>query len=222
MVGSDLKFTRYVIFVVSVFVSMYAIGGTPNSPSTSSRKDSAAAFLELEEAQMDSLRDHCAGLMNKRLNAGRIGAWRELVNVAKNYADVCSSVEDRFFLSKAYEDMAYALLILQDYQQALKWAQVCLNVNGQAVGCYARKAEYIEARASVSRGIMLGEHAIGMTKIEVERARQSKPDMRAVRVYRTRWYRLWEQLDLRLNLLETAVADVKSLQDGMDSEVLAQ
>ena len=82
--------------------------------------------------------------------------------------------------------------------------------------------KYIEARASVSRGIMLGEHAIGMTKIEVERARQSKPDMRAVRVYRTRWYRLWEQLDLRLNLLETAVADVKSLQDGMDSEVLAQ
>jgi hypothetical protein len=186
---------------------------------------SSTDILELEEAQMDAIRDHCAGVMHKRLNAGRVGAWRDLFNMSKSYADGCAPIEDRFLLSRAYEDMAYALLMLKDPQQALRWAQACLDANGQAVGCYIRKAEILlntnkimEARASVARGIMVGEMAIGMTKIEMERVRQVKPDLRAESIYRKRWYRNWERLDLRLSNLEESLSSIKGLQDDMDAQ----
>lgn len=180
-------------------------------------------ILEIEEAQMDAMREHCSGIMHQRLNAGRSGAWRDLFNKSKSYADACAQVEDRFLLSKAYEDMAYALYRLRDPQQALRWAQACLDANGQAIGCYIRKAEILwmmgkqmETRSTVSRGIMAGEMAVGMTKVEVERVRTNKPDPRAERIYRKRWFRNWERLDLRLTQLEEALGTIKDLQASLD------
>lgn len=184
-----------------------------------------ASILEAQEAQMDAMREYCASLMYKRLNAARSNLWRDLVNQAKSYADACRTVEDRFALSRSYEDMAYGLTMLNDHRQALRWAQACLDSNGQAVGCYARKAELLwhdgktsEARSVISRAIMAGEQAIGMTKVEMERVRQRKPDPRAEPIYRKQYMRLWEQLESRLSALDESLQTVKSMQDGMDAD----
>ncbi len=183
----------------------------------------ATAMLEAQENLMDAMREHCADLMYKRLNAARASAWREMINQAKSFADSCKPVEDRYALSKAYEDMALASWMLNDSRQAMRWAQACLDGNGQAVGCYARKAEilwstgkYQEARSVVSRGIMAGEQAVGRTKVEIENVRMRKPDPRAEPVYRRQYLRMWEQLDTRLSNLEESLQTVKSMQDGMD------
>jgi len=114
--------------------------------------------------------------------------------------------------------------MLNDPQQALRWVQACLDSNGQAVGCYAKKAEILwamgkpwEARSAVARGIMAGEQAVGMTKVEMERVRQRKPDPRAEPIYRKKYLRLWEQLELRLSSLDDSLQTVKAMQDGMDT-----
>jgi hypothetical protein len=75
----------------------------------------------------------------------------------------------------------------------------------------------MEARSSVNRAIMVGEQAIGMTKVEMERTRQRKPDPRAEPIYRKKYLRKWEQLDQRLTNLEESLSLVKSMQDGMDA-----
>lgn len=181
------------------------------------------AMLEAQENQLDAMREHCAGLMYKRLNAARASAWRELINQSKSFADSCKPVEDRFALSRAYEDMALGALMLNDPKLALRWAQACLDSNGQAVGCYSRKAEilwatgkYQEARTAVARGIMAGEQAVGRTKVEMESIRARKPDPRAEPIYRRQYLRLWEQLDTRLSSLEESLQTVRSMQDAMD------
>lgn len=181
-------------------------------------------ILEEEEKAQEAMREHCAGLMYRRLNAARMNAWRDLFNMSKSFADACGTIEDRFALSKAYEDMAYGLTMLNDPRGALRWAQACLDSNGMAVGCYARKAELqwqsgdaLGARSSIARGIMAGERAIGTTKVEMERVRMTKPDPRAPQVYRTRYLRKWEQLENRLSALEESLQLVKAMQDGLDA-----
>ena len=100
-------------------------------------------ILEEQEKMMETMREYCNGLQYKRRNAESSGYWRELVNTSKSFADACSGIEDRFLISKAFEDMSYGLMMLNDPRQALRWAQACLDSNAMAVGCSARKAEIL-------------------------------------------------------------------------------
>ena len=156
--------------------------------------------------------------------------YTRAVKAARRAQDLAQDVTDRSGKAEtqAINHLLAAISMhrLQDRagrDEQARLAQACLDSNGQAVGCYSRKAEilwatgkYQEARTAVARGIMAGEQAVGRTKVEMESIRARKPDPRAEPIYRRQYLRLWEQLDTRLSSLEESLQTVRSMQDAMD------
>lgn len=209
---------------LAIFFCVFGSFAGGHAVSAQTVSSNVSRMLEQQEQMEEALREHCNGLQYRRMNASMSGAWRDLVNMSKSYADGCATVDDRYAIAKAYEDMALALMNLQDPRQALRWAQSCLDSNGMAVGCAARKAELLyqegkiwESRTAIARGITSGERAVGQTKVEIEKIRMQKPDPRAPQIFRTRYLRRLEQLEMRLAQLESSLREIKDMQDGLDA-----
>jgi len=179
--------------------------------------------VEAEELAMDTLREHCDGLLQARLNAARDGQWRRVINLAKSYAEACGHADDRFAVSRAYEDIGWASLMLNDLETGLRYTQSCLDSNGLAAGCYARKAQLLfakgkrnEARMSANRGVSVAERAIGVTKVEIAQADKRRPDIRAEQYMRNRFLRLKDGLELRLDTLNESLSLLSKIQADLD------
>ena len=199
------------VFLAGLLLCAYALAADP--------------VVEAEELARDTLREHCEGLLEARLNAARDGSWRRVINLGKNYADACGHADDRFAVSRAYEDIGWASLMLNDIETGLRYTQSCLDSNGLAAGCYARKAQLLfakgkrnEARISANRGVSVAERAIGVTKIEIAQADKRRPDLRAEQYLRNRFLRLKDGLELRLDTLNESLALLTKIQTDLDTD----
>lgn len=181
--------------------------------------------VEAEEAAADTLREHCEGLLQSRLIAARDGRWRGVINLAKSYTEACGRIDDRFAVSRAYEDMGWASLMVNDIDVGLRYLQSCLDSNGLAAGCWARKAQLLfakgkraEARFAANRGMSVAERSIGVTKIEIAQAERRRPDIRAEQYVRNRFLRLKEGLELRLDTLVESLSLLNRIQGDLDED----
>lgn len=222
--GMDRRTEMKKCSFVAVVIAVATIGSGATVAMAQTASSHVSKLLEQQEQMDEALREHCSGLQYRRNNAAMVGAWRDLVNMSKSYADGCAQVDDRYAIAKAYEDMALALMNLNDPRQALRWAQACLDGNGMAVGCAARKADILwqegkawDARSTIAKGITAGERAVGQTKVEMEKVRMQKPDPRSEQIFRTRYLRRMEQLETRLAQLEASLRLIKDMQDGLDA-----
>lgn len=181
--------------------------------------------LEAEERRMDAVRQYCESMMSKRRNAESGGVWRAMISASRSYAESCGSLVDRFMISKAYEDVVLGYRMVQDDQAALRWVERCLSLNGQAAGCYLKKAELIwakgrlqESRNVVSRGIAVANAVIIATRFELETTRKRRPRADAAQVERRRFLRLVENLEDRLTYVEQSLNDLNELQEYQDTQ----
>lgn len=175
----------------------------------------------IEEEMLEALKDHCDGLMSQRLNAARNERWRDVFNMAKSYTSACRGSDDKFAISRAYEDMGWASMMLDDPRMGLVYVQQCVDGNPFAGGCYARKTQILtflgrtrEAAATAWKGLARTERAISLAKQQMAALR--KPDPRAEQYWRTRYLRKREELDTRITSLEEARRLLQDLNEGFD------
>lgn len=175
----------------------------------------------IEEEMLEALKDHCDGLMSQRLNAARNERWRDVFNMAKSYTAACRGSDDKFAISRAYEDMGWASMMLDDPKMGLVYVQQCVDGNPFAGGCYARKTQILtflgrnrEAAAAAWKGLARTERAISLAKQQM--AALKKPDPRAEQYWRTRYLRKREELDTRITSLEEARRLLQDLNEGFD------
>lgn len=175
----------------------------------------------IEEEMLEALKDHCDGLMSARLNAARMERWREVFNMAKSYTSACRGSDDKFAISRAYEDMGWASMMLDDARMGLVYVQQCVDANPFAGGCYARKTQILlalgrqrEAAATAWKGLARTERAISLAKQQM--AAMKKPDPRAEQYWRTRYLRKREELDTRITGLEDSRRTLQELNDQFD------
>jgi len=175
----------------------------------------------IEEEMLEALKDHCDGLMSQRLNAARNERWRDVFNMAKSYTSACRGSDDKFAISRAYEDMGWASMMLDDPRMGLVYVQQCVDGNPFAGGCYARKTQILmslgknrEAAATAWKGLARTERAISMAKQQM--AAMKKPDPRAEQYWRTRYLRKREELDTRISGLEESRRLLQDLNEGFE------
>ncbi|TXH00030.1 MAG: hypothetical protein E6R08_00925 [Nevskiaceae bacterium] len=176
---------------------------------------------ELEEARLAALKDHCDGLLSARLNASRNERWREVFNTAKSFADACRGQDSKFAVSRAYEDMGWASMMLDDPRMGLNYLTQCIDGNGFAGGCYARKTQILlmmgknrEASATAWKGLARTERAIAIAKQAI--ASLKRPDPRAENYWRVRYLRQREELDTRISALEESRTLLQQLNEDFD------
>jgi hypothetical protein len=175
----------------------------------------------IEEEMLQALKDHCDGLMSQRMNASRNERWRDVFNLARSYVDACRGSDDRFAISRAYEDMGWASMMMDDPKMGLMYVQQCVDGNAFAGGCYARKAQILmrlgkgrEAASAAWKGMSRTERAIAIAKQQM--AAMKRPDPRAEQYYRTKYLRKREELDGRITGLEDARRTLQDLNEEFD------
>lgn len=205
---------RFLILVAAALVVLHATTVLARDP-----------VIEAEETAQEAMRDHCDGLLHARVSAARVGRWREVINLGRSFAETCRSADDRFAISRAFEDMGWAALMLSDLDVGLRYVQSCLDSNGLAAGCWARKSQLLfakgrrqEARWAANRGISVAERAIGVTKVEIAQLDRRRPDLRAEQYLRNRFLRTKEGLELRLDTLSESLSLLTRIQGDLDEE----
>lgn len=175
----------------------------------------------LEEERLEALKDYCDGLLARRLNASRNGQWAEVFTQAKRFADGCRNSDDRFSVSRAYEDMGWASLMLNDPQKGLMYVHQCIDGNAFAGGCYVRKTQILqqlgrirEASATAWKGLARTERAIVIAKQAM--ASLKRPDPRAEQYWRTKYLRQREELDTRISALEDSRRQLVELVEDFE------
>lgn len=175
----------------------------------------------IEEEMLQALKDHCDGLMSERLNASRNDRWRDVFNLARSYTDACRGSDDKFAISRAYEDMGWSSMMMGDVGKGLQYVKQCVDGNAFAGGCYARMAQILlrlgkgrEAAAAAWKGMARTERAIAIAKQQL--AALKRPDPRAEQYYRTRYLRKKEELDNRISGLEDSRRALQELNEGFD------
>lgn len=175
----------------------------------------------IEEEMLEALKDHCDGLMSQRLNAARNNLWREVFDMAKSYTAACRGSDDKFAISRAFEDMGWASMMLGEPRMGLVYVQQCVDGNPFAGGCYAKKIQILlflgknrEAAAAALKGLARTERAISLAKQQM--AALKKPDPRAEQYWRTKYLRKREELDTRISSLEDARRQLQDLNERLD------
>ena len=175
----------------------------------------------IEEEMLEALKDHCDGLMSARMNQARNERWRDVFNLARSYVDACRGSDDKFAISRAYEDMGWASMMMDDPKMGLVYVQQCVDGNVFAGGCYARKAQILtrlgkrrEAGSAAWKGLARTERAIAIAKQQM--AALKRPDPRAEQYFRTKYLRKREELDGRISSLEEARRTLQEINEEFD------
>lgn len=137
----------------------------------------------------DASTDYCVNVLNQQTAATVGRDFEALEKFARRYLARCSNL-DAEITAGSYESLAEALLEQKKYRDALKTAEMCLDLSFESAGCHLAKAQVLwatgkqaQARATLDVAERLIEEQLPRLRGEVPKARSSlDKDLAASRV----------------------------------------